>query len=110
MFDLYFAPRKDIRIPESGKLLLVGSGIRENFDIESGIQGFGIQNRAQVPYQGMKSRIQVPLEKTGIQHPESWIETMEWDPESKTVLYSLTWGDSTGLWTTNYYFPFIYLP
>ena len=35
---------------------------------------------------------------------------MEWDPESKTVLYSLTWGDSTGLWTANYYFSFIYLP
>ena len=50
MFDLYFAPHKGIRIPESGKCLLVGSGIRENFDRESGIQGFGIQNRAQVPY------------------------------------------------------------
>ena len=48
MFDLYFAPRKGIRIPESGKFLLVGSGIRENF--ASGIQGFGIQNRAQVPH------------------------------------------------------------
>ena len=71
MFDLYFAPRKGIRIPESGKFLLVASGIRENFDMESGIQGFGIQNRAQVPYYGMKSRIQVPLEKTAIQHPES---------------------------------------
>ena len=32
-------------------------------------------------------------------------ESMEWDPESKTVLYSLTWGDSTGLWTANYYSP-----
>ena len=46
MFDLYFAPCKGIQILESG--LLVGSGIRENFDMESGIQGFGIQNRAQV--------------------------------------------------------------
>ena len=36
-------------------------------------------------------------------------ESMEWDPESKTVLYSL-WGDSTGLWTANYYFSLIYLP
>ena len=34
----------------------------------------------------------------------------EWDPESKTVLYSLTWGDSTGLRTASYYFSFIYLP
>ena len=38
------SPRKGIRIPESEKFLLVGSGIRENFDMESGIQGFGIQN------------------------------------------------------------------
>ena len=30
----------------------------------------------QVPHQGMKSRIQVPLEKTGIQHPESRIHGM----------------------------------
>ena len=37
-------------------------------------------------------------------------EPMEWDPESKTVLYSLTWGESTGLWTANYYFSFIYIP
>ena len=36
-------------------------------------------------------------------------ESMEWDPESRSVLYSLTWGDSTGLWTANHYFPFIYL-
>ena len=56
----------------------------------------------------MKSRIQVPLEKTGIQHPESRINGM--GPESKTVLYSLTWGDSTGLGTANYYFSFVYLP
>ena len=50
MFDLYFAPRKGIRIQESGKFLLVGSGIRENFDMESGIQFFGIQNRAEVSH------------------------------------------------------------
>ena len=61
MFDLYFAPRKGIRIPESGKVLLVGSGIREIFDTESGIQGFGIQNRAQV-----------------LRNP-----TKEWNPETK---------------------------
>ena len=67
-------PCKGIRIPESGKFLFVGSGIRENFDMESGIQGVGIQNRAEVPHYGMKSRIEVPLEKTGIQHPESRIQ------------------------------------
>ena len=37
-------------------------------------------------------------------------QSTEWDPESKTVLYSLTWGDSTGLRTASYYFSFIYLP
>ena len=37
-------------------------------------------------------------------------ESMEWNPESKTVFYSLTWGDSTGLWTANDNFSFIYLP
>ena len=38
--------------------------------MESGIQGFGIQNRAQSStpksHQGMESRIQVPLKKSGI--------------------------------------------
>ena len=40
MFDMHFAPRKGIRIQESRKFLLVGSGIWENFDMESGIQGY----------------------------------------------------------------------
>ena len=44
--------------------------------------------------------------ESGTRNPES----MEWDPESKTVLCSLTWGDSTGLWMANYYFSFINLP
>ena len=34
---------------------------------------------------------------------------MEWDPESKTVLYSLTWGDTTGLSTGELLFS-LYLP
>ena len=37
-------------------------------------------------------------------------QSTEWDPESQTVLYSLTWGDSTGLRTTSYYCSFICLP
>ena len=74
-----------LKDPESRKILLM----------ESGIQGFGIQNKAQVPHLGMKSRIQVPLEKTGIQQPESRI--LEWDPESKTVSYSLKRSDSRDL-------------
>ena len=51
----------------------------------------------------MESRNYVLLKKNGIQHPE-------WDPESKTVLSSLTWGDSTGLRTASRYSSFIYLP
>ena len=36
--DLLFGPRKGIRIPESGKFLLVESGIQQIFAVESGIQ------------------------------------------------------------------------
>ena len=50
MFDLYFAPCKDIRIPESGKFLLVDPESGKILLMESGIQGFGIQNRAQVAH------------------------------------------------------------
>ena len=49
------------RNPDSGKILLM----------ESGIPGFGIRNTAQ-----------------GIANPNN-----EWNPESKTVLDFLTWGD-----------------
>ena len=45
MFDLYFAPRKGIRIPESGKFLLVDPESEKILLMESAIQGFGIQNR-----------------------------------------------------------------
>ena len=60
--------------PESGKILL----------IESGIQG--IRNLTK----RLESRIRVPLTKTGIQYLES--ESMVWNPESKTVLDSLIWS------------------
>ena len=55
---------------------------------------------------------EIPL-RHGIQTPRSTEKKLEsstrnpqsteWDPESKTVLYSLTWGDSTGLRTASYY-------
>ena len=64
-----------IWIPESGKFLLAESGIQENSVlVKSGIQlkEFGI-----------------PL-TTGIQNPRS--TDIYWNPESKTVLDSLTWG------------------
>ena len=50
-FDLFVAPCKGMRILESGKILLV----------ESGILGFGIWNTAQGIWNPTWSRIQVPL-------------------------------------------------
>ena len=78
---------KCTQILESGNFLLV----------ESGIQGFGIQNRAQVLRNPTKKWNPEStfhwkrLESSTLWNPES----MEWDPESKTVLYFLIWGDST---------------
>jgi len=43
---LFLAPRKGIRIPKSGKQLLLESGIPGNFFMESGILGFGIRSTA----------------------------------------------------------------
>ena len=58
---LYIAPRKEIMILESGKFMLVESGIPESWQLESGILGFRIQTTAQ--------RI--------------WSPTNDWNPESK---------------------------
>ena len=71
MFDLYFALCKGIRIPESGKFLLVDPESGKSLLMESGIQGFGIQNRVRNGIQNPSS-----TEKTGIQHPESRIHGM----------------------------------
>ena len=68
---------KGIRILESGKLLLV----------ESGIVGFGIRNTAlgiRNPTMIGIRRIQVPLSKVGIHNWNS--ESTAWNLESKTVL------------------------
>ena len=82
------------RISESRKSLLVEPNprIREIALVEFGILGFGI--RIQLKESG------IPL-TIGIQSPnftdnESGIQFLEsttWNPESKTVLGSLTWGD-----------------
>jgi len=78
--NLSFAPCKRIRIRESGKFLLVESGIRKIWFVESGILGFGIRNTAQ-----------------GIRNPTNpaiWNqEYTASNPESKTVLDFLTWGE-----------------
>ena len=42
MFDSYFAPCKGIRIPEFGKFLLVDPESGKILLMESGIKGFGI--------------------------------------------------------------------
>ena len=42
----FYLPYKKIRIPESGKWLLVESGIRKIWFVESGILGFGIRKTA----------------------------------------------------------------
>ena len=76
-WGINFAPCKGIRIPESGKILLLESGIQLK---ESGILlRIGIQN----PSSTDKDWNQVPG------NPES----TTWNPESKTVLDSLTLGE-----------------
>ena len=89
---LSIAPRKGIRISESGKILFV----------ESGILGFGIRNTAQgirnpinywnqepIKFDGLvlESRIQVPLKLESSQTCNT--ESTTWNPESKTGLHSL---------------------
>ena len=90
MFDYYFAPCKGIRIlapeiPKSGKILLVVSGI----------QGFGNQNRVQVLRDPNKawnpeSTFHWKRLESSTRNPQS----TELDSQSKTVLYSLTWGNT----------------
>ena len=67
-----------LRIPESWKLFLWNS---ESCVLESG------------SHLRLESEIQVPLTK----NPESscWnLESTAWNPESRTVLDSLIWGDT----------------
>ena len=42
----FYLPNKKIRIPEYGKWLLMESGIRKIWFVESGILGFGIRKTA----------------------------------------------------------------
>ena len=84
---------KGIRIPESKRVLLFGSRIRENFLVESHILGFGIRNTAQ----GIRN----PTDNCNLDPsstdkdwnpPPGNPESTKWNPESKTVLDSLAWG------------------
>ena len=90
--NLWFAPCKGIRIPESGKFFLwnpenFSCGIRQIFLVESEILRFGIRNTDQ----GMRNPPNdwtpesLPLTK----NPESsaWnSESTAWNPEYRTVL------------------------
>ena len=58
---------KGIRIPESGKFLLLESGNRENFLVKSGILGFGIRNTVQ----------EIWNLASGVQHLECVLHTVE---------------------------------
>ena len=84
---------KGIRIPESKRVLLFGSRIRENFLVESHILGFGIRNTAQ----GIRN----PTDNCNLDPsstdkdwnpPPGNPESTKWNPESKTVLDSLAWA------------------
>ena len=98
MFDLYFAPCKGIRIPESGKFLVIGSGIRENFAY--GIRNPGLWNPEQSSSAPLRNETQNP-KKTGIQHPESRIQDC--------LVFAIA---GRQYWTVNgeLLFSFIYLP
>ena len=88
----YIAPYKGIRYLESGEILLVESGIRKI--VFCWIPNPGLWN----PKQSSRN-----LESTtiGIRNPScSGLsenpESKTWNPESKTVVDSLTGGDKTG--------------
>ena len=92
-----FVSCKGIRIPECKKFLLVESRIWENLLVESGILGFGIRNTAQGIRNPANFGIRNPISidkdwnaVIGIWNPQCGIQ----NPESKTVLDSLTWGKS----------------
>ena len=74
---------------KTGKSLPVESGIHKLWVVESGIVGFGIQNAAQGiqnPAYDWDPESKFPL----TEYPES----TALNPESKTVLNFLTWGES----------------
>ena len=86
--NITFQPGKGIRIPESKECLLLKSGIREFYLVESGILGFGIRNyssRKPESLWPLESGIQVPLTK----NPESRIQNprLSWIPSQEVNIY-----------------------
>ena len=80
---------KGIRIPESGKFVFVESG--KTLLVESAILGYGIRNQlneAGVPL-NPESKFHWQTLECSTWNPES----TAWNPQSKTVLDSFTWGD-----------------
>ena len=75
---------KRIRIPGSEKFLLVKSGIRKIFLVESEILGFGARNIGQVIQTSVMIGIRNPLAKNldySTWNPESTV----WNPESNWI-------------------------
>ena len=75
-----FTPCIGIRIPECGKFLFV----------ENGILGFGILNTAQ----GTQNPTKDWDPESKFHRQKLDLDSMVWNPESKTVLDSLTQGDN----------------
>ena len=82
----HYAPCKGIRIPESRKCCLRKPDCDEVLLVESGIPGFGIRNPAQEISPTIRLRNLSSIDKESRIHGS--------DPESKTVLDSLIWGDT----------------
>ena len=80
-----------IRIPESGKFLLVESEMEGKFacGIRNTAEEFGIPLATGI--QNASSANKGWNLVSGIRNPES----MTWNPESETVLDSLTWSEMT---------------
>ena len=79
------------RRPESAKVLLVEFGKQQSFALKGGILGFGTRNTAQGIWNSPRTK--VPRSR----NPKcgTWnLETMAWNPETKTVALNNTWGDT----------------
>ena len=88
MSTKYIAPYKGVRFLESG--------IRnpENLSlVESGILGFGIRNKVQ----GIRNPLCIGIRNPSCSALPGNPESKTWNPESKTVVDSLTGGDKTCL-------------
>ena len=83
------APCKEIWSPESEKFLLV----------DTRILGFETRKTAQGIWNPTDDRIWYPSPtESGIHYLGTHAESIAWNPESKTVLDCLPWGENTVVW------------